>query len=107
MPKGVFVAITNPVSPEREAEYNEWYEGTHIHEVLAVDGFLSAKRYKAVDGESPRYMAVYEIETDDLGSAMQQLMKAGAEGKLTQSSASDRSATSTRIYQLVSEAQAK
>jgi hypothetical protein len=104
MPKGVFVAITNPVSPEREAEYNEWYEGTHIHEVLAVDGFKSARRYKAVDGESPRYMAVYEVEADDLGAMMQKLMAAGQAGKLTQSDASDRSLTSTRTYELISEA---
>jgi hypothetical protein len=106
MPKGVFVAITNPVSPEREAEYNEWYEGTHLPEVLAVDGFVSAKRYRAVDGEAPKYMAVYELDSEDLAGAIQGLMKAGAEGKLTQSTASDRNFQKMRIYELVADSEA-
>jgi len=103
MPKGVFVAITNPISPEREAEYNEWYEGTHLPEVLAIDGFVSARRFRAVDGESPRYMAVYELDAPDLSEALKGLMAAGAEGKLTMSTASDRSAQSMRLYELISE----
>jgi hypothetical protein len=107
MPKGIFVAITNPVSDEREAEYSDWYETKHMHEVLGVDGFVSVKRYQAIDGENPKFMSVYEVELDDLGEVIGQLGKAGAEGKLTQSDASDRSATKMRVYELVAEARAE
>jgi hypothetical protein len=107
VPRGIFVAITNPVSPDREAEYTEWYETTHMREVLGVEGFVSVKRYQAIDGENPKFMAIYEVELDDLGSAIGQLGKAGSEGKLTQSNASDRAATKMRVYELVAEARAE
>jgi hypothetical protein len=30
------------VNPERDGDLNEWYDGTHIPELLAVPGFRSA-----------------------------------------------------------------
>jgi hypothetical protein len=106
VPKGVFVAITNPVSAEREEEYTNWYEKTHMHEVLGIEGFVSVKRFKAVDGESPKFMAVYEVDVDDLSSVIPLLGQAGSQGNLTQSDASDRAATTMRVYELVAEAEA-
>jgi hypothetical protein len=104
VPKGVFVAITNPVSSDRDEEYTDWYENTHMREVLGVEGFVSVKRFKAIDGESPKFMAVYEVDVDDLNSVVALLGQAGAQGKLTQSDASDRGATKMRVYELVAEA---
>jgi len=68
--KTLYVVFGNPVTPEREAEFNEWYEGTHIPDVLKLPGVLSAQRYKVspLDGApgAPKfsYMTVYEIEGD-------------------------------------------
>ena len=30
MPKGIMVVQSRPVSAEREGEYNDWYDNTHI-----------------------------------------------------------------------------
>jgi hypothetical protein len=68
--KTLYVVFGNPVTPEREGEFNEWYEGTHIPDVLKLPGVLSAQRYKVspLDGvpAGPKfsYMTVYEIEGD-------------------------------------------
>jgi hypothetical protein len=66
----LYVVFGNPASPEQDAEFNEWYEGTHIPDVLRVPGVLSAQRYKVSplerDAHAPKfsYMTVYEIEGD-------------------------------------------
>jgi hypothetical protein len=49
----------------REDEFNNWYEGTHLGEVLQVPGFVSAQRFEIVGEPSgQKYVAVYEIEGD-------------------------------------------
>ena len=50
------------ISPEVEAEWNEWYDQVHLPEILKVTGFISGRRYRAVEG-SPKYMALYELES--------------------------------------------
>jgi len=49
------------VDPEREAEFNRWYDEEHIEHLLSVPGFLSGGRYVAVKG-GPKYLAMYELE---------------------------------------------
>ena len=69
-----FLVISNPVAG-REAEYNEWYDRQHVHDVLRVPGFVAAQRFK-VSGESTlpgRYVAIYEMETDDPAAALAEL----------------------------------
>ena len=64
MPKtrgtGLLMAWTD-VDPEHEAEFNRWYDEEHIGRLLAVPGFLSAGRYRALRG-GPKYLAMYELE---------------------------------------------
>jgi len=43
-----------------EEEFNRWYDQEHIPERLAVPGFTSATRFRAVEG-SPRYLTLYEL----------------------------------------------
>lgn len=88
MPRGVYVVRTRPVSPEREAEFNEWYDGTHVPELLAVPGFVSARRYRQVGGDGEaEYLAVYEIDADDLSAPVQELRRRSAAGETTRSDA--------------------
>lgn len=89
--------------------YNEWYDNVHLPEVLAVPGFVAARRYAAepsVHGELPanRYLAIYEIEADDAAglSAAQQALSTAARD-MQMSAAFDRSSTATRTYRLISE----
>ena len=48
------------VAPEREAQFNQWYNEVHLPELLECPGWLSASRYEAVRG-TPKYMAIYEL----------------------------------------------
>ncbi|MSO90603.1 MAG: hypothetical protein EXR01_03305 [Acetobacteraceae bacterium] len=71
MAKHVFVVFTNPVAG-KDSTYNDWYTNQHLPDVLNVPGFVSAQRFKLSDtqraaGPFPwQYMALYQIETDDL-----------------------------------------
>jgi hypothetical protein len=53
------------VDPEYEAEFNRWYDEEHVPERLSCPGFLTARRFRAVDGE-PRYLAFYELESPEV-----------------------------------------
>lgn len=69
MARGIMVVQSSPVSPDREDEFNDWYDNVHIPELCAVPGFVSARRYKAPAAgseDAPRYLAIYEIDADDL-----------------------------------------
>ena len=48
------------IDPEHEAAFNRWYDEVHLPELLACPGWLSARRYTALDG-GPKYVALYEI----------------------------------------------
>jgi hypothetical protein len=47
-------------SPEREVQFNQWYNEVHLPELLACPGWLSASRYEAVHG-TPKYLAIYDL----------------------------------------------
>lgn len=58
--------------PAREAEYHEWYNTIHIPDILCTPSFVSARRYRIKDFRDGRgeYLAVYEIETDNIDDTM-------------------------------------
>jgi hypothetical protein len=86
--RGVYVVRARPVSPDRDGEFNEWYDGAHVPELLAVPGFVSARRYRRVgDDGGPEYLAVYEIEADDLAAPVAELRRRSAAGETTRSDA--------------------
>lgn len=53
------VTVWLHVPPEREEEFNAWYDMEHIDDVINIPGFTCARRY-AADGEVPKYLAWYE-----------------------------------------------
>jgi hypothetical protein len=73
MAKGIIHVETRPSSPDRDQEYNTWYDEVHIPELVALDGFVSARRLRPVDGDGP-YVALYEIEADDLQAVLQNML---------------------------------
>ena len=86
MPKGVMVVQTSPEDPTRDDEYNDWYSNTHVPEVLAIPGFVSARRYRVHQpGRETvnRYLSIYEVEADDLTAPMQELRMRSAAGEMT------------------------
>jgi hypothetical protein len=78
MSRHVFVVLTNAVAG-RDEEFNRWYDGQHIPDVLKVPGFVAAQRFRLGPAQmeaanSPwRYLALYEIETDDVAGALKEL----------------------------------
>lgn len=62
MPDALLVVESRPASPEQEGEFHSWYEDVHFPEILAVEGFVSARRYP--DRQSGSWVAVYEVEGD-------------------------------------------
>jgi hypothetical protein len=79
MPRGILLVQSRPASAEDEVAYNRWYDEVHIPEILGIDGFRSARRLRAEDGES--YLALYEV--DDIGAAQAAMAEARAAGKMT------------------------
>src|SRR5262245_62916856 len=62
MTTGVLIVQSQPSSPEQLADYEDWYDKKHIPELLAIDGFVSARRLRALDGET--FIVIYEIDID-------------------------------------------
>ena len=80
MANHVFVVLTNPVE-DGDAEFNDWYTNVHLRDVLSVPGFIAAQRFKLADEQMMeagpyRYLALYEIETDDVGATLEALRRA-------------------------------
>jgi hypothetical protein len=74
----LFVVLSNAVAG-REDEFNDWYDNRHLDDVLAVPGVVSAQRF-ALSSEQRmapphpfQYLALYEIETDDLKKVIETL----------------------------------
>jgi hypothetical protein len=80
--KGILYVETRPSSPEQAADYHRWYEETHMPEVLGLDGFVSARRFEPL-GDDGSFVAVYEIDSDDVGAAAARLDAATRSGALT------------------------
>ena len=78
MARYISVVLSNPV-PGREEEFNHWYSNEHVPDVLAIPGIVAASRYRRLgeDAAPPfgrfRYMAIYELETDDLPALFREL----------------------------------
>jgi hypothetical protein len=73
---------TMPVSPDSEAKYHEWYDGTHLAEITAVEGIVAARRFAPADGNGP-FIAIYELDCDDLEGAVQRLSDLAAAGQMS------------------------
>ena len=49
------------VDPDHEDEFNRWYNEEHLPDVRRrFPQITSARRYRATDGQDPRYLVVYE-----------------------------------------------
>jgi hypothetical protein len=59
------------VGPDREREFNRWYDEEHLGDVVAVPGVFGGRRFERVPGaayvkETPwRYLTVYELAGAD------------------------------------------
>ncbi len=72
MDKWLMTVESNCADPSREAEFNKWYDEVHLPDILETSGFVRASRYENTnpDDAHGKFLAVYEIETDDLTSTL-------------------------------------
>jgi hypothetical protein len=56
------LAIFNDCRAGREAEFEAWFQGEHLHERLAVPGFLYGRRQAAISG-SVGYFNFYLVQS--------------------------------------------
>lgn len=82
MPRGIVYVETMPASPDKVADYHKWYDDTHLAQILSVDGIISARRFAPTSGNGP-FIAIYELDCDDLDAAVTRMGELGAHGKLT------------------------
>jgi hypothetical protein len=82
MPKGIMYVETMPASADRESDYHKWYNEIHLPQITSVEGIVSARRFAPTDGNGP-FIAIYELDCDDLDAAVQRLGELGASGEMT------------------------
>ena len=107
MANHVLVVLSN-AKEGTDAAFNEWYTNTHIGDILAADGFSAAQRFKLSDSQigdatSPYgYLAVYEIDSEDLSGPITALQAAG-QGSMEISDALDIENTVAWLYTPITE----
>jgi hypothetical protein len=103
MTRFLFVVFTAPIEGQ-EDEYNEWYDGRHLSDTVRVPGIVSGERFVLADVDSPqtrlpKYLALYEVETDDIAEIPGALAEARAAGQMPSSAALDRSSIMAAFYE--------
>jgi len=73
MEKWLVIVESDCKDKTRDSEFNNWYDTIHIPDVLSSPGFKGATRYVIRDQgrEKGKYLAIYEIETDDIKKTME------------------------------------
>jgi hypothetical protein len=100
---GKYVMVVQSRAKEgRDAEYNKWYDTTHLAQICAIAGVKSGRRFEAtpISAGAPglKYLTLYEIETDDPGAVMAELGKRSVSGAITPSDSLDAPAAVLWIY---------
>ncbi len=91
MATSVFIVHTN-ANEGTDDEFNDWYNNTHLDDIVAIGGISRARRYVPAEGanqalrdggftplEDFKYLAIYEIEGDPAAAlhAMNKAVTAG------------------------------
>jgi hypothetical protein len=100
------LVFSSPRSVDDESAFDEWYDGVHIPQVVAlVPGVVAGQRYTLSSsqlGEAPaagprRRMTIYQVEPGRVAEAVAGLGAALRDGSLGQSELVDRSSTPPEV----------
>jgi hypothetical protein len=90
MRKFTWVVLTN-CDPAHDTEFNEWYDGVHIGDLLRIPGVVSAVRSRLAEAQMSmvdgalvlcgpsainakyKYLACYHIEAEDVSSVLKEV----------------------------------
>ncbi len=81
-----FLVLTKPADGQ-EKEYNDWYQNIHLKDIVSIPGFKSAQRFRlrqtVMPGATlPVYLAIYDLETDDIDGALKEMMTRSESGQM-------------------------
>jgi len=85
----VMLVFANPI-PGREVEFNEWYTNTHMGDLVQLDGWVGAQRFRIVTNVQPRptaagyahgYLIIWDLEEADANLALARMTAAISGGK--------------------------
>ncbi len=90
MQRGILAVQTSP-KPGEDEQFNDWYNTAHVPEILASEGFLLGRRFRAVRAPGDtgsntnwlKYVAVYDIESNDLAASYASLTERFRSGTMT------------------------
>jgi hypothetical protein len=102
MTKFVMVVASSPHAG-RDDDYTDWYDNVHIPELCTIPGIMSGKRYAAVPSPNPvpgQYLAIYDVETDDINSVLTEMGRRAVAGEMSQSNALDRESAKMWFYEV-------
>lgn len=73
-PYGIRIVLADCTDPAREAEFNEWYNRTHLADILSSGLFTTATRYERINPEpgEAKYLAIYETDREDLETVLEE-----------------------------------
>ena len=85
--RGLMLVYSNPSASDQREAFNRWYDEVHLQEVLQVPGVVAASRFQYDDdqmlpGDNPlgrNYLAVYEIEAEDLQQVRDTMLATSAD----------------------------
>lgn len=101
MARAQLIAYVSPSSREQDEAFNNWYDAVHIPQVVErIPGVVAGHRFRLAAAqivpasELPfrRYLAVYELDTDDLQAVANRLAAALGDGTLDLTEAIDMTA---------------
>jgi hypothetical protein len=105
MPRYAYVIFSKAVHGQ-EAEYNRWYTEQHVGDVLRVPGVLAAQRFRLAqpdNGAPAPYLAVYEIENDDIRQTLAQIASRAGTPDMPISPALDVTSVTALAYEAITE----
>lgn len=98
------LVLTN-AAQGRDDEFNRWYDERHIPDALDVPGYLSAQRFRLGDVQMAgapesrwRYLAMFDMETEDLAATMNESMSRAGTERMPRSDAADHASSAVFAF---------
>ena len=101
MADGLLFVYSDP-GPVPLAEFNDWYDNEHGPLRLTVPGISAGYRFRALDDQSPRWLAYYEMKSGVLDSPEYKALAASASPR-EKSIMSSLATLDRRVYSLLSD----
>jgi len=96
------IVLSRPAAG-REDEYQRWYEDVHLRQMLTLKEVQSAQRLRLARRMGERatwpYLALYEVETDDIDAVLRELTGRAGTEQLLISDALDKADVYAAVYE--------